>query len=148
MQKTPRKPMIQFNTIKAWLWRWLPALVLMALIFAASSLTKKELPSFGTWDLLAKKGGHALGYALLGAAYVRGLSAGRQFGWRLAALALVGAALYAGTDEFHQVFVNGRTSSPVDVFIDAGGAVAGIAVWVFIQTRARPAWPRRRSTPR
>lgn len=148
MQKTSNKPMVPFSNLKAWLWRWLPALLMMAVIFTASSLTKKELPSFGTWDLLAKKGGHALGYALLGAAYVRGLSAGRRLNWRLAALALAGAALYAVTDEFHQVFVSGRNSSPMDVVIDAGGAAAGIVVWAFIQTRARPAWPRPPSTPR
>jgi VanZ family protein len=148
MQKTSRKPMVHFNIIKAWLWRWLPALLMMAVIFSASSLTKKELPSFGMWDLLAKKGGHALGYALLGAAYVRGLAIGWRLSWRRVALALAGAALYAATDEFHQVFVSGRNASPVDVLIDVGGAAVGIAVWAFIQTRARPAWPRPPSTPR
>jgi VanZ family protein len=147
MQKTTGKTMVQFNTVRAWLWRWLPAVVMMVLIFTASSLPSKDVPSFGVWDLLAKKGGHALGYALLGAAYARGLSAGRRLSWRLAALALAGAVLYAITDEFHQVFVSGRHASPVDVLIDSGGAVAGIATWAFIQTRVRPAWLRPPSTP-
>jgi hypothetical protein len=137
-----------YARLKGWVWRWLPALVTMALIFSASSLTKKELPNFGAWDLLTKKGGHALGYALLGAAYFRGLTTGRRPSWRLAALALAAVALYAVTDEFHQRFVSGRTSSPVDVVIDACGAAAGAAAWAFIQTRVRPAWPRRPSTPR
>jgi VanZ family protein len=139
--------MSRSHRLKAWLWRWLPALVLMGAIFAASSFTKKELPNFGAWDLLTKKGGHALGYALLGAAYLRGLTAGRRSSWRLAALALAAAALYAVTDEFHQRFVSGRTSSPVDVLIDTIGAAAGAVAWALIQTRARPAWPRRPSTP-
>ena len=137
-----------YDRLKGWVWRWLPALVMMALIFSASSLTKKELPNFGAWDLLTKKGGHALGYALLGAVYFRGLTTGRRPSWRLAAIALAAAALYAVTDEFHQRFVSGRTSSPVDVVIDACGAAAGAAAWAFIQTRVRPAWPRRPSTPR
>ncbi len=140
--------MSRSQRFNAWLWRWVPALVMMAVIFAASSLTKKELPNFGAWDLLTKKGGHALGYALLGAAYLHGLSAGRRLSWRLAMLALAAAALYAVTDEFHQRFVSGRTSSPVDVLIDACGAAAGTAAWAFIQTRVRPEWLRRRSTPR
>jgi hypothetical protein len=140
--------MSPYNNVKAWLWRWLPALVMMTLIFLASSRTKSQLPNFGRWDLLGKKGGHALGYALLGAAYLWGLAAGRRPGWRLAVLALAGAALYAVTDEFHQRFVSGRTSSPVDVLIDTCGAAAGLAAWAFIQTRARSAWPRRPSTPR
>ncbi len=133
--------------LNAWLWRGVPALVMMGAIFAASSLTKKELPNFGAWDVLTKKGGHALGYALLGAAYLRGLTAGRRLSWRLAALAVAAAALYAVTDEFHQRFVSGRTSSPVDVLIDTCGAAAGTAVWALIQTRVRPARPRRPSTP-
>ena len=132
---------------REWLWRWLPALAMMALIFAASSLTKKELPNFGWWDFVAKKGGHALGYALLGAAYLRGLMAGRRPSWRLAALAVAAAALYAVTDEFRQRFVSGRTSSPVDVLIDTCGAAAGVAAWAFIRTRARLARLRRPSTP-
>jgi len=139
--------MSRFDGLRAWLWRWLPALVMMGAIFAASSLTKKEVPNFGAWDLLTKKGGHALGYALLGAGYLRGLAAGRRPTWRLAALALAAAALYAVTDEFHQRFVSGRHSSPVDVLIDTCGAAAGTAAWAFIQTRARPVWPRRPSTP-
>jgi hypothetical protein len=130
------------DRLKGWLWRWLPALLIMALIFTASSFTKKELPNFGAWDVLTKKGGHALGYALLGAAYFRGLAASRRLSWRLAALALAAAVLYALTDEFHQRFVSGRTSSPVDVLIDAGGAAMGTAAWALIRTRVRPAWPR------
>ena len=136
------------DKVKAWFWRWWPALMMMALIFGASSLSKNELPNFGTWDLLGKKGGHVLGYTLLGSAYLRGLSASRRLTWRLAVLALAGATLYAVTDEFHQLFVSGRTSSPVDVLIDTGGAAAGIAAWTLIQTRVRPAWPRPPSTPR
>ena len=69
--------MTHFKNAKGWLWRWWPALGVMALIFAASSLSKNELPNLGTWDLPAKKGGHAVGYALLGGAYLRGLSAGQ-----------------------------------------------------------------------
>ena len=148
MKTTPDKPVGQFKGVKASLWRWVPALAMMALIFGASSLPGKEVPNFGVWDLLAKKGGHALGYALLGASYLGGLAAGRRLSWPLAALALAGAALYAVTDEFHQTFVSGRHPSPVDVLIDAGGAAAGVAVWAFIRTRVRPARLRRPSTPR
>jgi VanZ family protein len=134
--------------LKVWLWRWLPAVVMMAVIFYASSLPSKDVPNFGLWDRLVKKGGHALGYALLGAAYLRGLAQGRRVSWRLAALALAGAVLYAVSDEFHQFFVSGRTSSPVDGLIDLSGAAAGIAAGGFIQTRVRPGWPRPPSTPR
>ena len=148
MQTPPGTTVSRSDGIKGWLWRWLPALAMTALIFGASSLPSKDIPSFGVWDVLAKKGGHALGYALLGAAYLRGLTAERRLGWPLAALALAAAIVYAATDEFHQSFVSGRHPSVVDVLIDAGGATTGIAVWALIRTRARPAQPRRPSIPR
>ncbi len=148
MQTPPGETVSRTTSVKAWLWRWLPALAMMALIFGASSAPSKDIPSFGLWDVLVRKGGHALGYALLGAAYLRGLTAERRLRWPLAALALAAAVLYAATDEFHQSFVSGRHPSIVDVLIDAGGATTGIAVWASIRTRARPAQPRRPSIPR
>ena len=36
------------------------------------------------------------------------------------------SALYAVTDEFHQLFIQDRTSSVFDVLIDSSGAVTGI----------------------
>jgi VanZ family protein len=40
---------------------------------------------------------------------------------------LLGVA-YAITDEFHQHFVSGRHSSPIDVAIDSTGVLIGIVV--------------------
>ncbi len=42
--------------------RWGPAVLMMAVIFTASSFPSRDLPSFGLWDRLVKKGGHMLGY--------------------------------------------------------------------------------------
>ena len=39
------------------------------------------------------------------------------------------AVAYACTDELHQTFVRGRHGTPVDVAIDAAGALIGLAVW-------------------
>ena len=64
--------------MKGFLSRWGPALVLMAVIFAASATPGEDLPNAGAWDTLFKKGGHLLGYALLGAAYLRGLAWSRR----------------------------------------------------------------------
>lgn len=49
--------------------RWFPALALMAAIFIFSSVPSEEMPSFGFWDTLVKKGGHAAGYGLLALTY-------------------------------------------------------------------------------
>ncbi|HEX9029236.1 MAG TPA: VanZ family protein, partial [Anaerolineales bacterium] len=70
------------------------------------------------------KGGHMLGYALLAAAYWWGLGDRRP---RAALLALLMAAIYATSDEFHQHFVAGRGSEVSDVLIDSTGAAIGLA---------------------
>ncbi len=98
--------------------RWLPALVLMITIFAFSSRTSDELPSFGGWDYFVKKSAHGIGYGLLALAYLRALP-GRNY-----KLAWLLAVLYSLTDEFHQSFVPGRRASLIDVFVfDNLGAI-------------------------
>lgn len=119
--------------------RWGPALSVMAVIFAASSTPGRELPSFGGWDMVVKKGGHAAGYALLAMAYARGLADGGRATPLQLLLAAGLAGLYGLTDEFHQRFTPGRQPAPVDVLIDAVGAVAGAGLLGLWQRR----WPRR-----
>ncbi len=103
--------------------RWLPAVLIMAAIFALSSIPSKEMPSFGVWDFILKKSGHMLGYALLGFSYLRAINTRGK--WAILA-ALLAVVLYAFSDEFHQSFVPGRDSSIVDVAIDAAGACLGM----------------------
>jgi VanZ family protein len=99
--------------------RWGPALLVMVIIFLASSTPGKDMPSFGLWDTLVKKGGHMTGYFLLTLGMLRGLH--RPL-WKTSLIALGLVLLYAAGDEFHQSFVAGRNSTPVDVGIDMVGA--------------------------
>ena len=48
-------------------------------------------------------------------------------------LALIVAVLYAASDELHQAFVPGRSSSIVDVWIDAGGALMALLAVAMIR---------------
>ena len=41
---------------------------------------------------------------------------------------VLGCALFAATDEFHQTFVKSRTPSIRDVFLDVGGALLGLLI--------------------
>ncbi len=125
--------------MRTWIWRWGPALIIMAIIFTASGTPGQELPDFGSVDLLAKKGGHMFGYALLGIAYLRGLSHRRKPTLGNCILAVVLACLYASTDEFHQRFTPDRTPSFQDVGIDTIGATVGVSIWPFLQARL-PKW--------
>ncbi len=105
--------------------RWLPSIILMGAIFYFSSIPSKEMVSFGAVDTLVKKSGHMLGYALLGLAYLRGTN---TFRWQSILIALAGVVLYAISDEYHQSFVAGRTSTIMDVGIDTLGGTLGLLI--------------------
>lgn len=57
--------------------------------------------------------------------------------WRLSRLRQYGAAaalsiLYACSDEFHQLFVEGRAGMVRDVLVDGVGAVLGLALFILL----------------
>jgi VanZ family protein len=109
--------------------RWIPAIVMMALIFYASSTPSTRLPNYGFWDTLVKKGGHMTGYGLLSVACWYGFNFDEKKSW----WAWLLAVLYAASDEFHQSFTPGRHPSVVDIFLfDGGGAalaLSALAIW-------------------
>lgn len=107
---------------------WVPAFVMMVVIFVASSIPREELPIFGLWDLLVKKGGHMVGYGLLAVAYLHGLTNGQRASSAQIMSAILLAGGYGATDEFHQLFVAGRSATVIDVLIDTLGAVLGIGI--------------------
>ena len=49
--------------------------------------------------------------------------------------ALLGCALFAASDEFHQTFVKSRTPSVRDVLLDTGGALLGLLIGVSFARR-------------
>jgi VanZ family protein len=116
--------------------RWIPALILMAAIFLFSSTPASQLPYFGGIDLLIKKGGHATGYALLALAYYFALPPRLSPLYR-GLLAFIMALLFALSDEFHQSFVEGRTSSLRDVGIDSAGAAFALIFALLYSSNSR-----------
>lgn len=125
---------------------WLPALLWTAVILLASSdlfsaphtgsvletlitaiLGHPMSPAaFETLHWGVRKAAHLIAYGILGALYFRALRAERTPRWRMrwAVAAVVLAASVASVDEWNQTFIPSRTGSPVDVAIDAAGAVA------------------------
>ncbi len=86
---------------------WLPPLVWMAVIFVLSGIPSDEIPKVEGWDVLLKKGGHMVAYAMLTVLLLRALETHtptRKAAW----LAVGITVLYAMTDEYHQTFVPGR----------------------------------------
>jgi VanZ family protein len=100
--------------------RWLPAVLWMGVIFVFSSIPSKEMPSFGLWDFLVKKGGHMLGYGILALCFWYALKWERKHFWVAFGLTV----LYGLSDEIHQLFVTGRHFSLYDSFgFDAVGGL-------------------------
>jgi VanZ family protein len=100
--------------------RWLPVLIWAAVIFAFSSIPSLN-SGLGGWDYVLRKCAHMTEYAILAILLVRATA---SYLW-----AFPLAVGYAVTDEIHQLFVRGRHGSPVDVAIDAVGALIGLALW-------------------
>ena len=105
--------------------RWLPALIVMGVIFLFSSQPSTSLPDFNWADKIVKKGGHMVGYGLLALSYWYAFAWAGNRRW----LAWLLAFLYACTDEYHQSFTRGRFPSVLDVLIfDNVGAL--ISLWL------------------
>ena len=91
------------------------------------------------WEVihhLIRKSGHFIGYGLIGLAWLRAwwMTLPRSRFLQDALLALMGTALMASADEFHQTFLPNRTGSPWDVLLDCCGAITlQLLVYVFMR---------------
>ncbi len=98
-----------------------------ALIFVASAQSDLVFVPDATLDLVVRKLGHAAVFGILALLLWRALATTtrlrRPWAWALAL-----AILYAISDELHQGGVSGRYPSPVDVAIDAAGALIAVAI--------------------
>ena len=119
--------------------RFGPPLLLMALIFVFSA--QPDLNSgLGVWDTIGRKLVHAVTYGTLFLLWWRAL------GWPANPLAAAAITLlYAASDEYHQSFVAGRESDPVDFLVDCCGIAA--AVWLNLLAARRAASRRRPTSP-
>jgi VanZ family protein len=107
----------------------------MAAIFTLSGIPNlKELPG-GISDFT----GHFVGYGLLGALMLRALAGARWAGVTAggAARAWIISAAYGVSDELHQYFVPGRSTSAIDWVADALGAAVSIVAIVLVASLRR-----------
>ncbi|WP_159887631.1 VanZ family protein [Paenibacillus puerhi] len=113
--------------------RWLPSILWMAAIFYFSSRTGDDLGGwldgirmYVPW-MEGFDWGHFISYFLLALAYLWGLRP-RRIVWTTKALVIVLCVLYGITDEYHQVFVPGRTPDIADIRNDGIGALLAMLV--------------------
>lgn len=82
-----------------------------------------------TWTYLVRKLAHFSEYALLGILYYQFLSTYHQLHGKELVLLISCVFLYACSDEFHQLFMDGRSGQFKDVLIDTSGGACGILLW-------------------
>ena len=129
---------------------WLPILVWLAVIFVGSTSVmsaehtsryfvpfllwlKPGLSPNAIWTILviARKCAHVSEYAVLALLLWRALRSVPTLRPKTLLLfggVLLGCALFAASDEFHQTFVKSRTPSGRDVLLDVGGAFLGLVI--------------------
>ena len=93
------------------------------------SLTEKEVESISeNLTFIVRKGAHFSAYTLLCILVALLLKEYKIIGGRQAFYSVGIAFLYACSDEFHQLFVNGRSGELRDVLIDTAGALFGVVL--------------------
>lgn len=90
-----------------------------------------------TWTFIIRKLAHFSEYAILGMLYYLFLSTYHTI-YKKQLVILVGCVfLYACSDEFHQLFMEGRAGQFRDVCIDTAGGTTGILIWHMLFTYYR-----------
>lgn len=85
---------------------------------------------------LIRKSGHFFGYGAIGLLWLRAwwMTLPRSSFLQYEFLALLGTALVASCDEWHQTFLPNRTGTPWDVLLDCCGAIAlQFAVYIYLR---------------
>jgi VanZ family protein len=97
------------------------------------------------WEVVhhyIRKSGHFVFYGLLGLAWLRAwwMTEPRLRYLQVAILGLLGTALVASCDEWHQTYLPNRTGSVWDVLLDCCGAVTlELMVYIYFLIRKRKA---------
>ena len=93
-----------------------------------------------TWEIIwvTRHCAHVCEYMVLALLLWRALRWGTSVSMQMSTLCgviLLGCALFAASDEYHQTFVKSRTPSVRDVLLDVGGASLGLLIAVSFANR-------------
>ena len=94
---------------------------------------KPGMTQEATWGIIVvmRHCAHVGEYMVLALLMWRALRSGTSMSMRMSTLygvVLLACALFASSDEFHQIFVKSRTPSVRDVLLDVGGASLGLLI--------------------
>lgn len=139
------------QTLKAWIAAilWLIVIAIESTAYLSAQNTSRILypilhflfgisrASFEPWHVFIRKSGHVFGYGLLCILLFRAWRetlrrpGNSKWTWRWATLAVLGTALVASLDEWHQSYIPSRTGRWQDVVLDTVAAV-GAQVLLFL----------------
>jgi VanZ family protein len=135
--------------LKFWISAWLPVVVAICLVAIESTpyfgADRTSDPLRHIWEaifgpvtdrhwhiihVLIRKSGHFSGFGLVGITWLRAwwMTLPRASFLRIEFLAIIGTALVAASDEYHQSFLPNRTASVRDVILDCVGALTMYAI--------------------
>ncbi len=116
---------------------WLPALLWAAIIFYFSAQKRApQLSGLPGVQLALQKTGHATEYGIMAFLIYRPLRRAHRLPLQRALpFAVILAAAYAASDEWHQYFVPGRSAQLSDVAIDITGAIIAMIGLYFYESR-------------
>ena len=83
-------------------------------------------------NMQLRKWMHATEYLILSRLIFNWLRNYEIKSWKAIVISVIISFLYACTDEFHQLFVSGRTSQFTDVLIDTTGAIIGVTIFTIL----------------
>jgi VanZ family protein len=149
------------HVLKAWIAAilWLIVIAIESTDLASSHNTSRilfpllhylfglDLFHFEFWHFYIRKGGHVFGYGLLSILLFRAwretLPAVGDPNWTLrwANIAVLGTALVASLDEWHQSYIPSRTGRWQDVVLDTCAGISAqilVLLWVTLWTSREP----------
>lgn len=132
------QPYVQQN-IQPLLQRHLPtsrmeeSLSTLKIHYGGESFSMRESGAAGLTEFIIRKAAHLFEYTvfswLLFQLFYRGLRLSILYS---ALIAVMVCFVYAGFDEFHQMFVEGRNPKLADIVLDTTGAVLGVFIAGFV----------------
>ncbi len=148
----------RYDVLKAWI-----ALILWLIVISVESTTYLSSDNtshflyplahflfgidavrFEPYHAVLRKCGHVFGYGLLSILLFRAWretlpsTTGERWTWRWANIAVLGTALVASLDEWHQSYIPTRTGTVRDVILDtSAGIAAQLAILLFYRRMAR-----------
>ncbi|MBX0313357.1 VanZ family protein [Planococcus glaciei] len=106
-------------------------------IEAAEQILPVAETDFDQFEHIVRKNAHFFIYLILGILVIHASGGSGSHSFKRIGLAVSICVLYAMSDEFHQLFILGRSGEVRDVLIDSSGASLGIILYWFASKMLR-----------